>query len=59
MPAADARARRLLFENIDKSVKINIYCRTKSDRIAEEFRSHDFTNLSPFPAIGFEDWAAS
>jgi hypothetical protein len=59
MPAADARARKLLFENIDKSAKISIHCRSTSDRIAEEFRSRGFTSVTSFPTIGFEDWAAS
>jgi hypothetical protein len=59
MPPADMRARKLLFENIDKAAKISVHCRSTSDRIAEEFRSRGFTNLSSFPTIGFEDWTAS
>jgi len=59
MPTADARARQLLFNNIDKSAAINIHCRTTSDRIAEEFRSRGFTNVRAFPSVDFEAWAAS
>ena len=59
MPTADARARQLLFDNINKSAAISIHCRSVSDRIAEEFRSLQFTDVRPFPSVDFEAWAIS
>ncbi len=59
MPAADVRARQLLFANIEKSTVISIHCRSTSDRTAEEFRSRGFTDVRPFPSVDFEAWAAS
>jgi hypothetical protein len=59
MPPADARARELLFDNISKSALVRIHCRSRSDQIAEEFRSRGFTNVRPFPSVDFEAWAVS
>ena len=59
MPPSDERARVLLFDNITKSAPINIYCRSTSHRLADEFRSRGFTDVRPFPAVDFEAWAAS
>jgi len=59
MPPADDRARRLLFHNIDKSAAIKIHCRSVGDRIAEEFRGLEFTDVRSFPSVDFEAWAAS
>jgi hypothetical protein len=56
MPAADARAKQLLFGSIDKSAKISVHCRSTSNRIAEDFCKHGFTAVTSFPDIGFEDW---
>jgi hypothetical protein len=57
MPLADERARVLLFDNIAKTAPINIYCRSASHRIAEEFRSRGFAHVRPFPSVDFEAWA--
>jgi hypothetical protein len=59
MPSADSRARQLLFDNVPKAVSISIHCRSASDRIAEEFRARGFTNVTPFPSVDFEEWAAT
>jgi hypothetical protein len=59
MPAADLKARELIFDNINPRAAINIHCRSDSDRIAGEFRSRLFTDVRSFPGVGFEDWAAS
>jgi hypothetical protein len=59
MPSADARARKLLFKNIDKSAAISIHCRRASESIGEEFRRHGFTKVRAFPLVGFEDWTTS
>jgi hypothetical protein len=58
MPAADGRARELLFENINKAATVNVHARSTSDRIANEFRSRGFKNVTAFPRVGFEDWAS-
>jgi hypothetical protein len=57
MPAADSKARELLFDNINTSATINVYCKSTSNSIAEEFRRRGFKTVRPFPAIGFEKWA--
>ncbi len=59
MPAADARARQLLFDNIGKSTAIHIHCRRRSDRLAEEFRSRGFTCVRSYSSVDFEAWAVS
>jgi hypothetical protein len=59
MPLADSKARELLFSNIGKSASINVYCRGKSDSIADEFRRRGFKTVRPFPAIEFETWVTS
>jgi hypothetical protein len=58
MPTADFKARELLFENINKTAAVNIYSRSMSDRIADEFRNRRFENVKAFPGIGFEEWAS-
>jgi hypothetical protein len=57
MPAADLKARELLFGNINPEATINIHCRSTSDRLTAEFRDRGFTNVRSFPAVGFEAWA--
>jgi hypothetical protein len=59
MPVADSHARQLLFDNINKDAAVNIYCRSHSDRIAEEFRGRGFAGVTSFPATEFETWVAS
>ena len=59
MPPSDEQARKLLFLNIEKSAAISIHCRSMSDRIAEEFRSLQFTNVQSFPSVDFEAWTVS
>lgn len=58
MPAADDKARELLFGNIDRDAIINIYCRSASNRLVGEFRAHGFAKVNSFPEIGFETWAS-
>jgi len=57
MPAADGRARELLFDNVNKAAAVNVHARSASDRIADEFRSRGFKNVAAFPGVGFEEWA--
>ena len=57
VPSADRDARELLFDNVSKSAAVNVYSRSMSDRIAEEFRSRGFTNAKSFPTVGLEEWA--
>jgi hypothetical protein len=59
MPAADLKARELLFGNINPYATLNMHCRSTSDRLAAEFRDRGFSNVRSFPTIGFETWAAS
>lgn len=59
MPLADLKARELLFDNISRSATVNVYCRSSSDSIADEFRRRGFRTVKPFPAIGFETWVTS
>jgi hypothetical protein len=59
MPAADLKARALLFGNINPEGAINIHCRRTSDRLSAEFRDRGFANAKSFPAVGFEVWAAA
>ena len=58
MPAADEKARELLFGNISRDAVINVYCRSASDRLAGEFRARGFSKVNSFPMIGFETWAS-
>ena len=58
MPAADEKARELLFGNIGRDAVINIYCRSASNRLAGEFCAHGFTKVNSIPEIGFETWAS-
>jgi len=58
MPAADERVRELLFGGISRDSVINIYSRSISDRLAEEFRGRGFARVNSFPTIGFETWAS-
>jgi len=59
MPAADVKARELLFGNINSEAAIHIHCRSTSDRLAAEFLDRGFANVKSFPAVGFEAWAAA
>jgi hypothetical protein len=59
MPAADLKARELLFGNINPEAAINIHCRSTSDRLAADFRERGFANVKSFPSVGFEAWAAA
>lgn len=54
MPAADEKARELLFGNISLTSVINIYCRSTSDSLADEFRGRGFANVNSFPSVAFE-----
>ncbi|MCX6624052.1 MAG: hypothetical protein NTY38_23915 [Acidobacteria bacterium] len=54
MPAADLKARELLFGNINPEAAINIHCRSTSGRLAAEFRDRRFANVRSFPAVRFE-----
>jgi len=54
MPAADEKARDLLFGNLSREATINIYCRSTGEEIAREFRCHGFGRVNSFPEIGFE-----
>lgn len=58
MPCADARARRLLFDNVSPGASIHIYCMDASERIADDFRKVGFTNVRPESKVTFELWAA-
>jgi hypothetical protein len=58
MPAADERARELLFASPDKHVRVTICCHTASSGIAQEFRDHGFTNIHEPTNPMFEGWIA-
>jgi hypothetical protein len=58
MPPADEKARELVFGNISPDSAINVFCRSTSERLADEFRRHGFGRVNSFPAIGFETWAS-
>jgi hypothetical protein len=58
MPAADEKARDLLFGNISRDAAINIYCRSTSEQLAHEFRGQGFAKIKSFPETGFETWAS-
>jgi len=58
MPAADEKARELLFGNINPAAAINVYCRSTSDRVADDFQTRGFGKVHSFPSIGFETWAS-
>jgi len=59
MPAADLKARELLFANINPGAPINIHCRSTSERIVDEFRRRGFSHVKGFPSVGFETWATT
>jgi len=58
LPSADAHARDLLFDAPPKAASIEVVSGTDSERIASEFRSAGFSNLSSFGRGYFEDWLA-
>ncbi len=58
MPAADEKARELQFGNINPAAAINVYCRSMSDRVADDCRARGFGKVNAFTAIGFETWAS-
>ncbi len=55
LPAADERARELLFDNIPKAAAIEVVCGNDSDRIMEEFNAARFEDVKSCP-IFFEEW---
>jgi hypothetical protein len=59
MPHSDVRARELIFDNIDRSCRVNIHCRKTSGSMAEEFRDRGFTDVRPFPNVDFEAWVSA
>lgn len=59
MPVSDARGRQLIFDNVQKSVDINIYSMNDSRRIADDFVREGFKNVRAFSNVGFESWADS
>ena len=59
LPAADQRARELLFEAPPKDASIEIVSGRDSERIASEFESAEFSNITTFGRGYFEDWLAS
>lgn len=58
LPCADARARRLLFDNISPRALVHIFCRGDSERIAAEFRQRGFSDVRPNSEIRFEVWSS-
>ena len=58
MPPADARARRLLFDNVNPGTPIHIFCRGASEGIASEFRQAGFSDVRPNSEVRFEVWAS-
>lgn len=59
LPAADKRARELLFDAPPKDTSIEIVSGRDSERIASEFRSAEFSNITTFGRGYFEDWLDS
>jgi hypothetical protein len=59
MPAADQRARELLFEVPRKDVSIEVVSGRDSGRIASDFEIAEFSNVMTFGRGHFEDWLDS
>jgi hypothetical protein len=59
LPAADQRARKLLFEVPPKDTTIEIASVSDSGRIASEFKSAGFSSVTTFGRGHFEDWLVS
>jgi hypothetical protein len=59
LPRADQHARELLFDNVSRDAIVHIFCRSASDRIAEEFRMRGFSKVLPNSTVGFESWVES
>jgi len=58
LPVADERARQLLFDGIRRSTQIEIVSGSETGRIAQEFRSVGFSNVSEPRGRYFSDWVA-
>jgi hypothetical protein len=58
LPSADARARRLLFDNVSPHAPVHIFCRGASERIAAEFCQLGFSDVRPNREVGFEVWSS-
>jgi len=58
LPSADARARRLLFDNVSPHAPVHIFCWGASERIAAGFRQRGFADVRPNPETGFEVWSS-
>jgi len=59
LPAADQRARELLFNAPLRDTTIEVVSGRDSERIASEFMSTGFSNVSTFGRGHFEDWLES
>ena len=58
MPAADERARELVFRSPDKNVRVTVCCHSATSGIAQEFRDQGFTNIHEPTNPIFEGWIA-
>lgn len=56
MPAADERARTLLFSKSNHSARVTVCSHRQSQRIADEFREHGFTAVSVPASDTFESY---
>ena len=59
LPAADDRARKLLFENVQRTAHVEIVSGSDSERIANEFRELAFTRAAPSQGKYFSDWVGA
>lgn len=59
LPAADQRARELLFDVPPKDVSIEVVSGRDSERITSEFKTAEFSNIVTFGRGHFEDWLDS
>jgi hypothetical protein len=59
LPAADGRARDLLFDAPPKDASVEVVSGPDSQRIAAEFKSFQFSNVTTFGRGYFEDWLAA
>lgn len=58
MPAADERARELVFASPNKNIRVTVCCHRATSGIAQEFRDHGFTNIHEPTSPTFEGWLA-
>lgn len=59
LPTADQHARDLLFGAPPKDARIEVVSGQDSERIAGEFKSFQFSNVTTFGRGYFEDWLAA